>query len=49
MSIQVNAAKDSEEFKKFYIGNLKEGKETGPKTLNSATIATLPNVDDLPF
>jgi hypothetical protein len=49
MSIQVNEKKDSQEFKKFYIANLKEGKAKDPVVLNSADMKGLPDEDDLPF
>jgi len=49
LSIQVNEAKDSTDFKKFYIGNLKEGKDVTPKPLEGAVILSLPDTNDLPF
>jgi hypothetical protein len=49
VSILVNNKKDSEEFKQFYIGNLKEGKPKDPVILQPGDISSLPDEDDLPF
>lgn len=49
MSIQLNEKQDSQQFKKFYIGNLKEGKSKDPIVLKPTDMEALPDEDDLPF
>jgi len=49
MSIQVNEKKDSPDFKKFYIGNLKRGTGTDGTVIPLADRNSLPDDNDLPF